>query len=664
MYTTVLILLTLSVTRALILRENVVYHKVSKAGLTQSRWLISMVLELIPYSNFLLKLQDDIEAADQMVIKAQGKYQAPENAGFLLSVSRLLREKASLKHAQLELMSQFNSLKLIKARQRRSLFPFLQGPLHSLFGIVTDDQVAGLRSNVAGLAENQAELVHVVEKSLSIIKMSHLGEDRNRQSINDILTSLTDMDRKIKNVTEALGKQIQEISYFIQLYSQLDLIVEELKRFVINGQFLVEHLRTQLSFMSFSRLSTSIVNPFEFKRVLEGISSRLPPNLRLPSDPKDRLWAYYHSLELTTILEENQIIIVTVLPLMQYDNHFEIYKVINLPVPIMEDSLESTDTHTVVARYDLESVGLAINLQRTKYVLLNQKHLDQCTNPRLGICDMKLPIYPVNLSNKCVVSLFLDSPEKIKKTCHKVVVPNSFVPQTIYIADGLWVVVSRRELRFSVTCQEQNRTTKSVIMKPPLDVLAISKKCEASNDYVSLMPYFMSKSTEIITDNFVSMMKDKLNLTSLSIWKPFLKNITHYEHTIMPDKLKALDSIPMDQLIEELHALRPIEPTIELPDWAYAMLTLVIAVGVGICIFVYCKYYKHKKLPCFARLRGARRSDGSTKDYALVSTKSNGHVSTMPLEGSAPVSDNREDIEMKNIITKMYPTLNLADPVN
>ena len=144
--------------------------------------------------------------------------------------------------------------------------------------------------------------------------------------------------------------------------------------------------------------------------------------------------------------------------------------------------------------------------------------------------------------------------------------PNSFVPQTIYIADGLWVVVSRRELRFSVTCQEQNRTTKSIIMKPTLDVLAISKKCEASNDYVSLMPYFMSKSTEIITDNFVSMMKDKLNLTSLSIWNPFLKNVTHYEHTIMPDKLKALDSIPMDQLIEELHALRPIEPTIELPD--------------------------------------------------------------------------------------------------
>ena len=58
----------------------------------------------------------------------------------------------------------------------------------------------------------------------------------------------------------------------------------------------------------------------------------------------------------------------------------------------------------------------------------------------------------------------------------------------------------------------------------------------------------------------------------------------------MPDKLKALDSIPMDQLIEELHALRPIEPIIELPDWAYAMLNLIIALGVGICIFIYLKH--------------------------------------------------------------------------
>ena len=57
----------------------------------------------------------------------------------------------------------------------------------------------------------------------------------------------------------------------------------------------MEHLKVQLSFMSLSKLSTSIVNPFEFKRILNDIGSRLPPNLRLPSQTKDGLWAYYHS---------------------------------------------------------------------------------------------------------------------------------------------------------------------------------------------------------------------------------------------------------------------------------------------------------------------------------------------------------------------------------
>ena len=43
MYPTVFVLLMLSITRALILRENIVYHKVSKAEV-----LISIVLELGP----------------------------------------------------------------------------------------------------------------------------------------------------------------------------------------------------------------------------------------------------------------------------------------------------------------------------------------------------------------------------------------------------------------------------------------------------------------------------------------------------------------------------------------------------------------------------------------------------------------------------------------
>ena len=67
------------------------------------------------------------------------------------------------------------------------------------------------------------------------------------------------------------------------------------------------------------------------------------------------------------------------------------------------------------------------------------------------------------------------------------------------------------------------------------------------------MPYYMSETTQEITDGFVSKTKENLNITSNALWKPFLQNITHYKHTIIPNKPKSIKSIPMDSLIEQLH---------------------------------------------------------------------------------------------------------------
>lgn len=335
-----LMLFALGLTSAIVIRDDVVYHKISNAGLTRSQWLISLIIELKPYNDFLLKLTNDINSAEHLAIKLEEKYKPQGKEGFMVSISKLRRELNSLKYTQLELMAQFNYYRLLKARKKRALFGFLQGPLHSLFGVVTDDQVAGLRANMVNLAKNQVDISHVLEESLSIINTSRISIDRNRQTINDILNSLTEMDRKMESITEALELQIHELSHFIQVYTQLDLVVEELKRFMLKGLFLIEHLKVQLSFMSLSKLSTSIVNPFEIKRILNDIGSRLPPNLRLPSQTKDGLWAYYHSLELTTVLEKDRIIVIIVLPLLQFDNHFEIYKAINLSVPLINEAVK------------------------------------------------------------------------------------------------------------------------------------------------------------------------------------------------------------------------------------------------------------------------------------------------------------------------------------
>ena len=63
---------------------------------------------------------------------------------------------------------------------------------------------------MVNLAKNQVNISHALEESLSIINTSRLSTDRNRQTINDILNSLTERDRKMESITEALELQIHE----------------------------------------------------------------------------------------------------------------------------------------------------------------------------------------------------------------------------------------------------------------------------------------------------------------------------------------------------------------------------------------------------------------------------------------------------------------------
>ena len=117
---------------------------------------------------------------------------------------------------------------------------------------------------------------------------------------------------------------------------------------------------------------------------------------------------------------------------------------------------------------------------------------------------------------------------KVVKFCKKVVhvLPNSYVSMTVYLADGLWAVLSSKTLRFSVTCEQSTPLLKTLVTKSPLDMILLEKMCRAENDFLSLMPYYKAESTDEITDGLVTMLNANLNSTSIEIWKPFFKNIS------------------------------------------------------------------------------------------------------------------------------------------
>ena len=179
---------------------------------------------------------------------------------------------------------------------------------------------------------------HIVEESLSILNISQVQISENRQSINKLSISINNIQERIYNVSQILEKQVVQLEEFKQLYLQLDLIIEDAKRTVNNAQMYMEHLQLQLNMLSLGDLSPSVITIQSLKRLLLEMKSKLPHHLTLPNDPDRELWKY-QSLTFTTILDRGMFLVDVSVSLLDRDNKFEIYNVINSQLPFYDSNL-------------------------------------------------------------------------------------------------------------------------------------------------------------------------------------------------------------------------------------------------------------------------------------------------------------------------------------
>ena len=258
---------------------------------------------------------------------------------------------------------------------------------------------------------------HVVEESLSTLNTSRVQISENRQSINKLPISIDNIQERIYIVSQILEKQIVQLEEFVQLYLQLDLITEEAKTTVHNTQMYMEHLQLQLNMLTLGHISPSAITAQSLKRLLLDMRSKLPHQLTLPNDPDRELWKYYQSITCTTILDRGMFLVVVLVPLLNRNNKFEIYNVINSQLPFYDSDLTVSLQPNFVAKYKLETSALAINLERMKYMILEVDELVQCSIPLLEYCNVKSSIFPINLSKLCVVALFMKDKDNIKAYC-------------------------------------------------------------------------------------------------------------------------------------------------------------------------------------------------------------------------------------------------------
>ena len=98
-------------------------------------------------------------------------------------------------------------------------------------------------SGVSRLAKSQEEIAHVVDENISVINITRVEMSENRHALNKIIGSLANLDVKLGNITQALEKEVFQVGQFVQLYLQLDSIIQAIRTTVYTANSYVEHVQ-------------------------------------------------------------------------------------------------------------------------------------------------------------------------------------------------------------------------------------------------------------------------------------------------------------------------------------------------------------------------------------------------------------------------------------
>lgn len=643
----------LSYASGLVTYENVVFHKTNEIYTNNAQWTITFVHDLRPYEIFIERINKDLESTHDITSSITNYYRRTNQTGFVYTFESLHEEIAMLNNTLKSITNKFDDYKSLKSgnnRHKRSLLPIVGKAMHWIFGVITETDLDNINRNLNDLAENQESIIHNLEQSLTILNLTRVQVQENRRAILDLIVCIQKLDSKIIALQEVFQKRFERLEQFINTYLQFKLILDEIRQTSLNAMMYLENLKTELNMLSLNHLSASTISPGELRTLLLDIRDRIPATLMLAVDPIKDIWYYYNTLSCTTYLDGNKILIILTLPLLDNKDKYEIYKIHNLPISLRNATIEGRKTINMIAKYELESRALMINSDRTKYSLLTFEDYIACNNKYMKFCYIKNAIYQINLSKSCIIALFMKHKENVKQYCKATVYIDTKLPIARAIHSGAWIISTSEKLRLTVVCQDK-KGQDDITVNPPFGVINLNISCRASNDYLSLPPYYENEINVHVSDSVETLLKLG-HVSKFTMWNELnetsTNNITSIE---IPVELSNLKEIPMTTFVRYIRNYRKVKvDQHDMSAWTYLIILSALFV-VGIIIFCYCKRFRNKK-----RLASCCSDEcivfGSSRIGRSVSSKVDEDVDNSPGRQVTSTPDQKEALTFASWINE------------
>ena len=107
------------------------------------------------------------------------------------------------------------------------------------------------------VVESQEIMSHAEEDAVSVLYITMAVTVVNHNTIQSIITAVNGLDDKISSAINESDEKIWKLDNFLQVYLHLHFMVQELRKIVLKGSLLYDHLQIGLKTLPLSHLFPS-----------------------------------------------------------------------------------------------------------------------------------------------------------------------------------------------------------------------------------------------------------------------------------------------------------------------------------------------------------------------------------------------------------------------
>ena len=237
----------------------------------------------------------------------------------------------------------------------------------------------------------------------------------------------------------------------------------------------------------------------------------------------------------------SEFILLIDIPIQDKSQQYQLYQVINLPVP----------HQNTTAKYAIDTKFVAISYNEDSLIPVTPEQFTECLKANGQFCHLPAPAHPLMRPPSCIASLYGKHQTAIEQHCTVIFSATPAVPEPIRVNKKLWILTTTQHMQpnpISLICP--HKPTSTITPTTPFHFLHLPPACRVTTRFFHIPAHYEDEtSTANISIISANIRSTNISSTDFRIWQHFTTPTISKQHL---DNLEDIPEVPIADLYRKM----------------------------------------------------------------------------------------------------------------